>query len=233
MKRLWPFFLACLVGLAVLLNLGFWQLHRLEEKTKLIATLEQRLALPPINLFDAVVRNAKGEDLEYMPVATEGRVDPAHALTKLVTFEGKPGWQIIEPFISLDGTFVLIDAGASSTREFTAISSSNEAINGVIRLHHKGRGFFDNDNDIAKNTWYWWDLPAMQAASGAPADTKIAPFIIQKTVSTNSSMAPFPQPVKVELNNNHLGYAITWFGLAAALVCVAGFFVLDQRKRES
>jgi surfeit locus 1 family protein len=198
-----------------------------------LASMNQRLNQTPISLFEALVRNAKGEDIEYMPVATEGRVDPAHALAKVISFDGKPGWQIIEPFVSLDGTFVLIDAGASSDKAFTALSSSNEAINGIVRLHKKGRGLFDNDNDEKANTWYWWDLPAMQAASGAPADAKIAPFILQKIASSNESMAPYPQPVKVELSNNHLGYAITWFGLAAALAAVAGFFVLDQSKRES
>jgi surfeit locus 1 family protein len=228
MKKL---LLATIIGVAILLNLGFWQLRRLDEKAKLVATLEERLKLPPLSLFDAVVRNAKGEDLEYMPVATEGRVDPAHALAKVASFEGKPGWQIIEPFTSLDGTFVLIDAGASPAKEFTALSSSNEAINGIIRMHQKGRGYFDNENDVSGNTWYWWDLPAMQVAAGAPKDVKIASFVIQKTFSTNPAMAPFPQAVKVELHNNHLGYAITWFGLAVALIGVAGFFGLEQFRR--
>jgi surfeit locus 1 family protein len=233
MKKLGPLLVVTLIGLAILCNLGFWQLRRLDEKTKLMAAMDQRLNQPPISLFDAIVRNGKGEDIEYMPVATEGRVDPAHAITKLTSFDGKPGWQIIEPFVSLDGIFVLIDAGASNDKAFTALSSSNEAINGIVRLHKKGRGLFDNDNDEQGNNWYWWDLPAMQAASGAPADVKIAPFVIQKTTSSDASMAPFPQPVKVELTNNHLGYAITWFGLAAALAAVAGFFVLEQRKRQS
>jgi surfeit locus 1 family protein len=233
LKKLGPLLITTLIGLAILCNLGFWQLRRLDEKTKLIATLEERLTLPPILLFDAIVRVRKGEDLEYMPITTEGRVDPTHALAKVTSFQSKPGWQIIEPFVSLSGEFVLIDAGASSEKTFLALSSSNEAVNGIIRLHRKGKGYFDNDNDVKGNTWYWWDLPAMQKAAGLNEDTFAAPFVIQKIHSDSPGMPPFPQPVKVELSNNHLGYAITWFGLAAALLGVAGFFVLDQHKRES
>jgi surfeit locus 1 family protein len=237
MKKLFPLLIASTIGIIILCGLGTWQVFRLAEKTKLVAALDARMQAEPISLAQALERHAKGEDIEYLKVTAEGRSDPAHALRKITSFEGKPGWEIIVPFTSTDGIFILVDAGATPDVQIATASADNETITGVIRVHHKGRGFFDNDNDETGNTWYWWDLPAMQAAAGAPAEARIAPFILQKLPSAENPSPPYAQKPKVELKNNHLGYAITWFGLAAALMAVAGFFtrslVLDRKGQDS
>lgn len=229
MKRLWPLAIATTIGLIILCGLGTWQIFRLAEKTKLIAQLEARMDAPPIRLDDAVVRQAKGEDVEYMMVKAEGHIDPTHALAKITSFDGKPGWEIIVPFTSDDGIFVLLDSGPAATKQIAITDASAETISGIIRLHKKGRGIFDNDNDEISNTWYWWDLPAMWAAAHAPQNAKIAPFVLQKILSATTSIRE--RPAQVELSNNHLGYAITWFGLAAALLTVSGFFARSLVKK--
>ena len=231
MRRLVPLLLSSAIGITILFGLGTWQIFRLAEKTKMIAVLDQRMASEPFTLAEALDRQARGQDVEYLKITAEGRSDPAHALSKISTFDRKPAWEIIEPFTSADGIFVLIDAGVSPEKQFVAVSADNEKIIGVVRIHHKGRGYFDNDNDEASNTWYWWDVPAMQAAAGAPADAKIAPFILQKLPDGENPSAPFVQKPTVELSNNHLGYAITWFGLAAALAGVAGVFTWSLVKK--
>jgi surfeit locus 1 family protein len=237
-KRLWPLLLATALGLIILCSLGTWQIIRLAEKTKLIAQLEARMDAPPITLADAVTRQAKGEDIEYMLVKVEGRIDPAHVIAKITSVDGKPGWEIIVPFISEDGIFVLLDSGPSATKQIAEANVFGPQVDGIVRLHKKGRGIFDNDNDEADNTWYWWDLPAMQAAAQAPQDVKIAPFVLQKAKYTYGlTTVVHDHPAQVELSNNHLGYAITWFGLAAALLTVTGFFarslVLDRKEQDS
>jgi len=231
MKRLLPLLLTAAIGVSILCGLGIWQVYRLDEKTKMIAALEERMQSEPITLAAALEKQSKGDDIEYLKVATDGRSDHAHALSKISTYNGKPGWQIIVPFTSTDGIFVLVDAGASPDKQVATVPANNEKITGVVRVHHKGRGYFDNDNDEASNTWYWWDLPAMQAAAGAPAEAKIAPFVLQKLPEGENQTGPFAQKPAVELSNNHLGYAITWFGLAAALLAVTGFFAWSLVKK--
>lgn len=231
MKKLMPLLLSSAIGIALLCSLGTWQVFRLAEKTKMIAALDARMIAAPIALSEALERQAKGENIEYLKVSAEGHSDPAHALSKVSSYNGNPGWDIIQPFTSTDGIFVLVDVGVAPEKQIAAPSTSTETVTGVIRLHHKGRGFFDNDNDEAGNTWYWWDVPAMQAAAGAPADAKIAPFILQKLPDGIITGPPFAEKPKVELNNNHLGYAITWFGLAAALLAVTGFFARSLVKK--
>ncbi len=229
MKRLWPLALATTIGLIILCGLGTWQIFRLAEKAKLIALLEARMDAAPITLADAMARQARGEDIEYMMVMADGYIDPAHTLAKIMSFDGKPGWEIIAPFASSDGIFVLLDSGPAATKQITITDASAETISGIIRLHKKGRGIFDNDNDEINNIWYWWDLPAMWAAAQAPQDVKIAPFVLQKILLATTSA--HDHPAHVELSNNHLGYAITWFGLAAALLAVSGFFARSLVKK--
>ena len=222
MKKLWPLLVASACAFAILCSLGMWQVFRLAEKTELIATLEARMAAEPISLASAMARQANGEDIEYTLVKAEGRVDPDHLLAKITSFDGKPGWEIIAPFTSSDGIFVLLDSGPSLTKQMTTTNVAIETVYGIVRSHKKGRGIFDNDNDEAGNTWYWWDLPAMWAAAQAPQDVKMAPFVLQKISATKTSVRKLP--AQVELSNNHLGYAITWFGLAAALLTISGLF---------
>lgn len=233
LRKLLPLLISSAIGIAILCGLGTWQVFRLAEKNHLIATLKARMKAPAISLSEAVQRQTQGEDVEYMLVKADGRRNPAHALAKISSFDGKPGWEIIEPFVSAEGIFVLVDRGPSANKEITP-AASDETLNGVIRLHKKGRGFFDNDNDESGNIWYWWDLPAMQAAAQAPTESKIAQFTVQAV--SPEQLSSNNLPVKVELNNNHLGYAVTWFGLAAALLAVAGFLgrsmLLDPNKRQ-
>jgi surfeit locus 1 family protein len=229
MKKLWPLLIASAIGLIILCSLGTWQVFRLAEKNKMIAALEARMNAEPTSLADVLDRHAKGEDIEYVKVKARGYANAVNAIAKIATYNGKPGWEIIEPFLSEDGIFVLVDAGAASDKQ--VVPNTSDTLTGIIRLHKKGRGFFDNDNDVAANIWYWWDLPEMQAATYASSEFKIAPFVLQRLPADADKVAPFAQKPKVELKNNHLGYAITWFGLALALLGVSGFFARSLVKK--
>jgi surfeit locus 1 family protein len=105
-------------------------------------------------------------------------------------------------------------------------------IEGVIRAYGRGKGYFDPENDPGANLWYWWDVPAMLASSGLPESLKPFPYVVQLLPSGATGAFPRPQEPQANLANNHLGYAITWFGLAATLIAVAGFYVFELRRRQ-
>ena len=71
----------------------------------------------------------------------------------------------------------------------------------------------------------------MLAASELPAGAKPFPYVVQLGPGETGGAFPRPDAPKAKLANNHLGYAITWFGLAATLLAVAGFYIRDIRKR--
>ena len=220
MKRLWPLLLASGVGFTLLCGLGTWQVQRLAQKQALIATLQNRMAVEPIALAQALNRN----DAEYLKVRATGQLDVAHVLYKQTIFRGLAGWEAIGPLKTVDGIEVLVDLGAAPTKGQRAKAISE--VTGILRMHDKGKGVFDNANNVAANEWFWWDLPAMRQAAGLGATA--APVILQ--VLANDSGYEASEP-KVELANNHLGYAITWFGLAAALAGVTAAFVFQREQR--
>ena len=228
--RIWPILLASTIGIMILLSLGIWQVQRLTWKEGLIAELDNRLKAEPISLQQAMEKKAAGQDLEYVKVKLTGQID-GKVLRKVSSINGEPGWEILSPFKTDDGQLVLIDLGAIAENQTFNPDTTVKSFNAIIRVHNKGAGFFDADNDPVQNIWYWWDLPEMMATAFTKSDGVPVSFILQKLPTANDNNIPSSEAPKVELANNHLGYAITWFGLAAALAGVAGFYVFSLRRK--
>jgi surfeit locus 1 family protein len=230
-QRIWPVLLAAGIGICILCGLGVWQVKRLAWKEALIAEVDVRMMAEPMTLPEALNR---GGDTEYTRITARGRYLPSQPLRRMASINGSPGYELLQPFLSADGVFVLVDRGTVSVEDsdpaIAATTDKDVTITGLVRLHNKGRGSFDGNNDDKGNLWVWWDIPAMLAASQPPANAQQAPFILQLVPSPELPSKPFVAAPKVELSNNHLGYAITWFGLAAALVGVTGVYVFRLRR---
>jgi surfeit locus 1 family protein len=232
--RLWPIIVATAVGTAILLSLGAWQVKRLAWKEALIAQLEAKALAAPVSLPRAVEIAAQGEDPEFMRVAFTGRYLHDSWKKMITTYDGGQGWTIITPAVSDDGWAVMVDRGRlpdNRLKDF-ARPGGEVTIEGVIRAYRGGKGTYDPENDPAANLWYWWDVPAMLAASSLPAGAKPFPYVLQLAPGEARGEFPRPDAPKAKLANNHLGYAITWFGLAATLLAVAGFYIRELRKRQ-
>jgi surfeit locus 1 family protein len=149
------------------------------------------------------------------------------------TFDAGPGWQVVTPFRSSDGIFVLVDRGVVPDTMRATVATPAEPVEllGIVRRHGAGRGPFTPDNDDAANIWYWWDVPAMLALSDIPADLKVAPFVVQLLPVEGDATFPRPQRPDAGLRSNHLQYAITWFALALVLAAVATLYVRGQMKK--
>jgi surfeit locus 1 family protein len=217
--------IASAVGLAILLSLGTWQVVRLHDKTAQIAAIEAQIAAPPVALPQAAN--------EYQKVTVDGEYLIGPDLKKLTSYNGGPGFEIITPFKTRDNTVILVDRGALPENAKATNPAGPQTLTGILRLHNKGQGLFDPENDPEVGQWYWWDIPAMQAAAKAPPDSKVSPFILQLLPDPAIVTPPFPPLPKAELRNNHLGYAITWYGLAAALAAVTGAFLRNRKQLEA
>jgi surfeit locus 1 family protein len=212
---------ASAVGLAILLSLGTWQVFRLQEKTGQIAAIDKQIAAAPAGLLQTAN--------EYQKIRIAGEYLGGRDLKKLTSHQGSPGFEVISPFKTGGNTVILVDRGSMPEKASAVIPEGPQTLTGILRLHNKGQGIFDPENDPEAGQWYWWDIPAMQAAAKAPADAKVSPFILQLLPDPALITPPFPAVPKAELRNNHLGYAITWYGLAAALAAVTWAF-LRRRK---
>jgi surfeit locus 1 family protein len=225
------------LALALLVSLGVWQVERLQWKESLIARMSERMSSEPLALAEVWARHAAGEDVEFTRAAASGRFSHGHELFVFANHRGVMGWKVVTPLQSPDGGAVLVDRGfipyelKDPAARPESLPDGTVRVIGAVRSHAGGRAPFAPDNDPHANVWHWWALPAMAEAAGVE---RAAPFILQ--AEPQAGDAAWPQAARLdptELPNRHLGYAMTWFGLAAMLVVVNGLYLFRRRPGTS
>jgi surfeit locus 1 family protein len=221
-----------LAMLAVLVGLGDWQVKRLHWKEGLIAAIDARTKAAPISLDRAIALEKEGQDPTYYRVRVEGRFDNSKELylfSQSIS-DGTPGWHVITPFTTSQGELVLVDRGFvpdnlkdPSTRASGQIEGVT-TITGIVRAPDT-QGLFTPNNEPATNRWFWRDLNGMVTSLYSTATLDVPPFFLEAEKSEVPGGWPEGGQTRLELPNNHLQYAITWFGLAAALVVIYAFYV--------
>lgn len=215
---------------AVLIALGTWQLERKAWKEGLIETLTARLTAPPQPLPPASAWAALDQaDAEYRRVTFRATFDGREqALVYATPSAFRPdvsgvGYWLFAPARLAGGGVVVVNRGFVP-KDFAAKADAAGAapaveIVGVVRWPETTH-WYTPKNDPAHNLWFVRDPAAIAAAKGWTGSGPVAPFYIEQ-----ESPAPeggFPQPGKlvVRLPDNHLQYAVTWFGLALVLVAM-------------
>ena len=216
-----------LAAFAVLIGLGVWQLKRLHWKEGLIAEIETRTKGEPIGLDQAIAIAREGRDPSYYRVKVEGRFDHTKELYLYAVSEGRAGWHVITPLKTEDGEVVLIDRGFVPDELRNPASRAEGELDGVVAVTGivrvpEAQGTFTPDNEVGANRWFWRDLQAMARSIGA---AEVAPFYLEAEKSDVPGGWPEGGQTRLELPNNHLQYAITWFLLAACLLVVYGLYV--------
>jgi surfeit locus 1 family protein len=211
--------LFALIGFVILCGLGAWQLERLAWKQKLIADLSARAGSEPRPLPATPVQEAD----EFRRVRV--RVQFAQGGQALVYTAGSAlrpdvpgaGYWVMASAKSDRGT-VVVNRGyvAPDARGNLAAPPPGEVdIVGALRWPEEGTLFTPRD-EPANNVWYRRDPAAIAAAKNWGL---VAPYYIEQEAPQLAG-APKAGPLVVKLSNNHLQYAITWFGLAGALAAV-------------
>lgn len=218
-------------ALVVLLGLGFWQLERLAWKTGLIAELETRAAAPAIELPPAF----RPEELQYRRVRLVGSFLPGELLRSAPrNLNKRPGSYLYAPLALADGRSILVELGwlpqavvEAGPAALPAGPQSFEAI--LLRDGWQGSAWLRPANDPAKNVWHYVDTLEMAAVAGlerpVAALYAVAPPGALPSELLGSALRP-RQP-GLDIPNNHLEYAITWFALAGILVVI---FILYHRR---
>jgi surfeit locus 1 family protein len=228
-------------AICMFLALGTWQLERKAWKEALIATLDARLTAPPAPLparerwggldaptdeFRRVVLRA-----EFLP-GREGRVYTGGS--GLRDDIKAPGYFAFAPARLAGGGVVVINRGYvanahpdGSLRPLALPEGPTELV-GVLRWP-EAPGAFAAAHSEREDLWFVRDPPAMAAAYGWG---EVAPFYIEQEAPMPAGGVPRPAPLKLNLRNEHLQYALTWYGLAAVLAVAFGVWV-RSRRRES
>ena len=207
-------------GVAILLALGFWQLRRLEWKEGVLAEISARMEAPAVPVPQAPTEAAQ----EYLHVSAEGRLTPGEIHVYTSAPPRGVGYRVIAPLELADGRRILLDRG------FVPIGEKDAPrLIGPIRVEGALLWPDDVDSytpppDLAKNIWLSRDLPAMAAA------LETEPLLVVVEASDDPG-APMPMPVGVNVPNDHLQYAVTWFGLAAVWAMMTGYMIWRIKRR--
>ncbi|MEM7488778.1 MAG: SURF1 family protein [Pseudomonadota bacterium] len=208
-----------LVGAAVLVGLGVWQLQRLDWKEGVIAEITARIVADPVPLPADPDPAAD----RYLPVTLRGTVVGA-AAPVFGTWRGAgAGDRIVVPVETGDRR-VLVDLGVSPY-DPAAAGTAPVLPDGPLTVTGNLDWPEDGGDPPEGGRWYGRDVPALSAALGTEPV-----LVVAREVVPDPGLVP--APVGVEgIPNNHLGYAIQWFGLAMVWLGMTGFLLWRMTRR--
>ena len=230
----WPAVFS-VIALIVLITLGNWQMQRKAFKADLVMLVDERIASAPISFEALKKRVSEGADIRYQAVQVAGRFDHENERHYFLPHEGQVGWNIITPLKTSAGDIVFINRGfvpegfKEKKRRLNGLTNDLVTIKGLARISGK-KGFFTPENDVSRNRWFWRDINGLyESLSPVPA-TKLG-FMIDAGKDAKTGDWPLPGVTKVKFSDPHLGYALTWYGLALTLVGVFAVFVVHRIRR--
>ena len=226
-----------LAGIAVLCGLGFWQLNRLAWKEEMIARVERGLSADPKSIFETEQDMRNGQDIEYRPTFAEGRFLNDKEQHFFATHKGLPGYFIYTPLELADGRILFVNRGHVPMTLKPSNLRTDGQIEGQVRISGLARSApsekpnsFVPNNDLTKNIYYWKSLPQMVGRSFDKMEIGVVRLFLDADATPNNGGYPVGGVTLIQFPNNHLQYALTWFGLAGALLGVGGFFVYSRRN---
>ena len=229
--------LLVLVMLAALLALGTWQIERKAWKEALIDTLDRRLAAEPVALPPPEQwATLTPENDEFRRVVVFVTFDPeaeAHVYTAGSAFRSDvsgPGYWIFAPGKLADGATVVLNRGfVPEGRQDPAAHrplAGRVPMAGALRWPEPP-GWFTPKDDPGRNLWFVRDHRAIADAKGWG---EVAPFYVELETPSGYGDLPRYGRIAVHLRNDHLQYALTWYGLAAVLAVAFAFWVRSRRR---
>ena len=224
-----------LAALGVLLWLGAWQLQRLQWKQDILARIAVLQTAPARPAAEVLSDQAEGADVDYTRVVADCPGLDRAPFVRLYALEARETGVRIISACRLEGApyaAVLVDRGFLPDAEAERLTAGGPAsehrpVVGVLRTPAE-RSFVAAADAPDQNLWQNRDAPAMARRLGV--DGPVAPVFLFLESPPPPGFGPRPSPLPITISNNHLGYAITWFGLAGALLAVYLAMMFKDRR---
>ncbi len=196
-------------------SLGTWQLYRLQWKIELISEITFGLDSTPIKYSSSLKKN-------YQRVISEGSYNFKNQIYLYsLNDKGKPGYDVITPFITFGNENVLVNRGwiEKELKGKPEINNNlkSEIIIGLLRKIYKPN-IFKPDNDLKNNIWFSVNLDNLEKFTGK----KFANYVI--FLENPKIKVPIPKKITIDVPNNHLKYAITWYSIAISILLYYLYF---------
>jgi len=202
-----------LAMLAILLGLGTWQIYRLHWKEGILAQIARAEAAPPVPL--------RGDPTPFTKVAVTGRLrsdlSASYGVDVRDTRQGPTMGNFLIQLLERPGQApLLVDRGWVPQNRNAPILQPQGDTTIVGFIHEPAKpGMFSAADDPATRTFYTLDPEKIGASLGLP---HVAPFVLIAMGPAPPQLWPAPAQHLPRPPNNHLNYAITWYGLALSLV---------------
>ena len=199
--------------------LGTWQLYRLQWKTELISEITFGLDSTPIKYSNTIKKN-------YQRVVSEGIFNFEDQIYLYSLNEsGKPGYDVITPYKTLKNENVLVNRGwinknLKGNLEIN-LKENEVKITGLLREIYKAN-IFKPKNDLKNNIWFSLDVNDLKELTGIQFSNYM--IFLEKP----KNKVPAPKKVSIDVPNNHLKYAITWYSIAISIL----FYYLYFRRKK-
>ena len=217
MKKLFLFKVFVFFFITLFCSLGTWQLYRLQWKQDLINQISEGLNSTPIQYSQNINKN-------YQRVALVGKYNFKNQIYLYnLNEKGQPGFDVITPFETLNKENVLINRGwiKKEFKNNSAINSYSSNIKGLLKESNR-KNIFTPNNDLKENIWFSINLNEIQKVTGKKFN-KFIVYLEDEKINT-----PKPKEITIDLPNNHLKYAITWYSISISIL----FYFLYFRKKQ-
>ena len=191
-------------------------MYRLQWKQELISQISEGLKSAPIKYSHNINKN-------YQKVVLTGKYNFKNQIYLYsLNNKGQPGFDVVTPFETLSKENVLVNRGwiKKEFKNKTNINIPSKNISGMLRQANR-KNPFTPDNDINGNIWFFINLEDVQKVTGK----KFNKFIVY--LEDQNINIPKPKKITVDVPNNHLKYAITWYSISISIL----FFYLYFRKK--
>ena len=227
---LWPTLIS-IPAVLVMIGFGVWQLERLAWKNQLLDRIQARMAAPAAGLAQLT---GDAEQEEYRHVRLRGNFAHERELFLVArSLNGNVGSQILTKLVLDNGQSVLVDRGWVPEARQDAARRAEGQIKGPVELlavvrRNQVPGWFTPANDPTRNIWFFIDVAAMRRALGI-ADGLDYWYAVE--APPNPGGFPIGGQTRVNIPNDHLQYAVTWFIFAVTLSVIYVFYG-RRRARE-
>ena len=227
MLRLRPAFWPTVFSLPVFvlcMALAVWQLERREWKWGILDRIAANQAAAPVTLDELL----KGDPLahEYGRVKLSGTfLNDREFFLAARSLKDNVGMHVITPVRTDDGRIVLFDRGwipqeqKDPAKRAQGQVTDRVDLTGIVRRNQERRQFAP-ENVPDKNVWFHVDVPLMRSMAGGKPDPKLDTFFLEADAAPNPGGVPIGGQTRLDIPNDHLQYAITWFLIALALAGV-------------
>jgi len=206
-------------GIVLMVNLGFWQLRRLDERQAFNAAVESRIDLPPAPLDEVLAPGVDPDSVEWRSVTASGTYLPAEQFVVVNRSQGgMAGEMVVTPLELADGRLLLVTRGFVPLGEEAAPAPTGTVdVTGRLRpSQQRQTGQLSDSSSGELTEAQRVDIPRL--APQLPGET--VPMYVELTESQPAGTGGYPQPVTPpELADGpHLSYALQWFIFSAAVV---------------